>query len=129
MRSAASARSARLGDARSSRRFPITMSLRYRAPRGNGASNEGCGKTVNLSSTGVLFESQDTLRVGQSLDLLIDWPARIDDRVALVLFIVGRIVRISGTSIAAEIVMHEFRIRPTSNAWLRQLSGNYGRRA
>lgn len=97
--------------ARSSRRFPISMSLEYQLNSSHKASAKGWGRgmTINLSSSGVLFESQQVLPVGRRLNLFLDWPVRRDYQVDMVLFILGRIVHRSGTSVGVEILKYEFR--------------------
>ncbi|HLK50699.1 MAG TPA: hypothetical protein VKT49_21310 [Bryobacteraceae bacterium] len=102
-------------DGRSSRRFPLALSLRYQVAGSKKAEIHGSEKTLNLSSRGVLFESQDDLCIGGTLKLYIDWPARIDDKVGLILHIVGQIVRTSGISVAAKIQRYEFRTRSSSD--------------
>jgi hypothetical protein len=109
-----------LYQARSSRRFPISMSLQYHLTSSNKASAKGGGRgmTINLSSSGVLFESPQILPLGRRLDLFLDWPVRRHDQVDMVLFILGRIVRRSGTSVGVEILKYEFRSRPSPSQHL-----------
>jgi hypothetical protein len=101
-----------LVEARSSRRFPISLALEYELASSYKASATGRGRgtTINLSSSGVLFESQQILPVGRRLYLSLDWPVR-RDQADMVLFIFGRVARMSGTSIGVEIRKCEFRPR------------------
>lgn len=93
-------------EARSRQRFRISLSLEYQLARRQGALSGG-GKTIDLSSAGVLFESQNRLPVGRRVNLFIDWP--FTDGVGLVLFILGRTVRASGNTVAVTILKHQFR--------------------
>ena len=87
------------------------MSLEYQRLGHKAASANYRAKTINLSSTGVLFESQDHFQAGDQLRLFLDWPIRIEDQIDLVLVIVGRIVRTSGTSVGAKILKYQLRRR------------------
>lgn len=95
-------------DAISSRRFPISMPLEYQLMRRNKPWVKGRGTTINLSSTGVLFESQNCFHTGDLLRLVLDWPIHVD-RIDMVLVIEGRIVRTSGMCAEAEILKHILR--------------------
>jgi len=62
------------------------------------------GKTVNISSTGVLFNAQNELTLGPGIDLVLDWPVLLEGYTALRLHLRGSIVRASGRQAAFEIV-------------------------
>jgi len=85
--------------------------LEYKVVDGRKVLKTGTGKTLNLSSSGILFESQEKLPVGVSLRLSIQWPVHLDDRVGLTLCVMGRTVRSCETCTAIEILSHEFRTR------------------
>lgn len=89
-------------------RYAISMPLEYQLLHRRGPAARGGGKTINLSRTEVLFESQGILQIGCRIKLFIDWPRRLDDRYHLVLFVTGRTVRVSGTSSAVAILKHRF---------------------
>jgi hypothetical protein len=89
-------------------RFPITLSLRYWSPRPMETAH-GNGKSVNLSSNGVLFVSEHEFVEGDRLELALDWPATLAGAVPLQLFLVGKVVRADGRQIAVAIHHHEFR--------------------
>jgi len=97
---------------RSHRRYPMNVELEYKLLDGKTVLKTGFGRTLNLSSTGVLFECQETLPVGTQIRLSLAWPARLNDKVGLTLCINGRTVRSSGNCAAIEIINHEFRTRP-----------------
>jgi hypothetical protein len=92
-------------------RYPIQMNLRYSLFRRNRVLKTGAGTTVNISSSGILFEAEESLPPGDVVHLAIGWPATIDDRAGLVLKIIGRTIRGQGKCTAAVIVRHEFRVR------------------
>jgi DNA-binding CsgD family transcriptional regulator len=78
------------------------------------------GKTVNISSTGVLFNAQNELTLGPGIDLVLDWPVLLEGYTALRLHLRGSIVRASGRQAAFEIVKYKFQTTkrpPTPESW------------
>lgn len=104
---AASTKSA--NERRASDRFPIEREVRYRMLSKKTPDEGGAGKTINISSTGVLFSTEKLLIPGRRLELSINWPAQLNDRCALKLVARGRIVRFEQGRVAMEIQQYEFR--------------------
>lgn len=98
----------RRSDRRTSGRFPIERDLRYKILNADPAAS-GTGRTINISSTGVLFTAQAPLPPGGQVQVLISWPARIDGKCRLRLKAEGRVVRCNGRQIAMAIEKYEFR--------------------
>jgi len=98
-------------DQRSSRRFPIEVDLSYLVLRGEAVDSTGHGRTINISSGGILFESVRSLRPGSHIELSIAWPARIDGIVQMQLQASGRTVRQQDNTTAVQILHHEFRTK------------------
>jgi hypothetical protein len=96
---------------RSADRFPIEREVRYRilSKRTNGEAEEGVGTTVNISSNGVLFTTDQALVPGKRLELQISWPAELDNRCQLKLVARGRVARLEQGRAAVEIQQYEFR--------------------
>src|ERR1700733_874909 len=96
-------------DRRHSERFPIEREVGYRVL--NKRSNEeiGDGKTLNISSSGVLFTTEHVLLPGRRLELSISWPAQLNNKCALKLVARGRVVRFEDGRAAMEIQQYEFR--------------------
>jgi len=69
----------------------------------------GDGRTINISSAGVLFTSQHVLLPGRRLELSISWPAQLNNKCALKLVARGRVVRFEQGRAAIEIQQYEFR--------------------
>ena len=69
----------------------------------------GDGKTVNISSSGVLFSVDHMLLPGRRMELAISWPAQLNNKCALKLVARGRVVRFEGGRAAIEIQQYEFR--------------------
>lgn len=99
------------GDRRSDRRYEIAAELEYRVISGERVVQTGNGRTVNFSRTGILFEAEQPLPVGTEVEVSVAWPVRLDNAVAINLYISGQVARsISGHN-AIRILDHEFRIR------------------
>jgi len=96
------------GDRRAGARFCLDLTVRY-AIKGN--LQAGSGRTIDLSSSGISFVADRPLRIGQGLNLSIDWPVPLDGGVRLQLVMSGDIVRTDGTMTALQIRRHEFKTR------------------
>ena len=96
-------------DRRHSVRFPIEREVRFRILSKRNPEGNGDGKTVNISSSGVLFTSEQVLLPGRRLELSISWPAQLNNKCALKLVARGRIVRFEEGRAAMEIQQYEFR--------------------
>jgi hypothetical protein len=98
-------------DQRAHDRYPICLDLQYKLLRGSRVEQAGTGRTVNISSGGVLFETSDWLPARGSVELALQWPFLLQGVCGLKLVIRGRIVRSdsNGRAIAVRAVFHEFR--------------------
>lgn len=92
-------------------RFPIIRDLCYKVLSRRGAAIPGCGKTINISSTGVLFSAPAPIDPGKRVELSIDWPVQLDGNCGLKLVALGHVIRCKSDSIAVEIDSYEFRTR------------------
>jgi hypothetical protein len=95
-------------DRRTADRLPIEQDVRYKVRTGN-VVKAGFGRTVNISSTGVLFTTETTLAPGQRLEVAINWPALLDHKCPLKLVTTGRVVRSESGLAAITIDRYEFR--------------------
>jgi hypothetical protein len=91
---------------RRSSRFPIERELRYKTFNQRAEILAGSGKTLNISSSGVLFTSDHDLPVGTRLEVSISWPAQLNEKCLLNLVARGRITRckFSNTSLGRKAV-------------------------
>jgi PilZ domain len=94
---------------RRSSRFPIEREVRYKTLNQRTETLAGNGKTLNISSSGVLFTSDHDLPVGTRLELSISWPAQLNDRCLLNLVARGRVTRHNKGQLALQIQQYEFR--------------------
>jgi hypothetical protein len=102
-------------DRRGADRFPIEREVRYKVFNRKSGEDVGVGKTLNMSSNGVLFTTDHHLLPGKRLEISINWPAQLNSSVALKLVARGRIVRSEEGSAAIEIHQYEFRTSSAGN--------------
>lgn len=102
-------------DRRGAKRLSIEREVQFRVLNRREGETEGAGKTLNMSSSGILFTTDQTLLPGRRMELAISWPAHLDNRCALKLVARGRVVRFEGQAAALEIMQHEFRTRSSKN--------------
>ena len=88
-------------------RFPITAQAQYIL-----AGTRGQGVTTDISSGGVFLKTDRILPVNKQIQLLVDWPALLDQRCPLRLVITGRTLRSDADGTAVGIIRYDFRIRP-----------------
>ena len=96
-------------DRRSGHRFPIGAELCYLLLNGKTIVAAGHGRSVNISRSGVLFESMHPVRPGQQIELSVAWPALVDGIVRMQLRASGRTVREQDSRTAVGILHYEFR--------------------
>jgi c-di-GMP-binding flagellar brake protein YcgR len=96
---------------RNAERMTIEREVHYRVLNKKDGDAEALGKTLNISSSGVLFTTEHMLPPGRRLELSISWPAQLDNKCALKLVARGRVVRFEGDRAALEIMQHEFRTK------------------
>ena len=95
---------------RASQRYPFRAEARFQIiSRRNPTA--GIGRTVDLSSVGVLIETAEPLPKGARIKVSIAWPARLNDRIGLSLEVVGRIARTDGLLAGVAFDRYEFRTR------------------
>jgi hypothetical protein len=94
---------------RSHNRYPIRLEVEYTLLNQGQIERSGYGRTVNVSSSGILFEADDTLPTGRSVKLAIQWPFLLEGACALKLHVRGTIIRSETKKAAVQIAHHEFR--------------------
>jgi hypothetical protein len=98
---------------RASDRFPIVRGVRYKVLGSKSASEVGAGQTINISSTGVLFSASKPVMLGETLELSISWPVRLNGQCRLKLVVWGKVVWCHETLVAIEIKKSEFHTQGT----------------
>jgi DNA-binding NarL/FixJ family response regulator len=92
-------------------RFPIPLAVSYQTLEHPILSGQGISETLNISSKGLLFTSNEQFQAGQLVQVSLDWPARLENQIPLKLVAEGRIVRNSNGQTAMTIDKYEFRTR------------------
>jgi hypothetical protein len=96
---------------RAKKRFTIERPLRYRFLYGASLGQVATGRALDVSSNGIWIETEHDLRVGDPLELLIDWPAQLNGMVPLQLVTAGCVIRAAGKRAAVSIERYEFRTK------------------
>ena len=101
-------------DRRGNSRFPVREEVRYRVLHSKSAPMIGAGKTLNISSRGILFTTEERLPMGRLVELSVDWPARLGGTCLLQFVAVGRVIRAENSRAAVRIERYEFKTRRTA---------------
>ena len=94
---------------RKAQRFPIELDMRYRALSRRSEGLTGIGRTINISSSGVLFTCQHELPVGTRLEVSMLWPMKLNEKCGLNLVGTGRVTRYSRGQLALQCQEWQFR--------------------
>jgi hypothetical protein len=96
-------------DRRADQRYPIALQLQYKLIRKGRVQHRGCGRTLNISSHGVLFEIDGVVPTSGQMELALNWPFLLQGSCGLQLVMRGRILRADKTTIALKVETREFR--------------------
>ena len=96
-------------DLRAHRRYPISLKVEYKLLNKGRVERLGSGHTINISSGGIYFETDEPLPAQGRIELVLDWPFLLEQVCALKLVIRGRIVRSDHRGVAVAARQHEFR--------------------
>jgi RNase P/RNase MRP subunit p29 len=88
--------------------------VKFRIINRKNGEEAGLGKTIDMSSNGVLIETENTVLPGRRVEIAISWPAQLNGACPLKLVARGRIVRVDGARAAVEIQQYEFRTQGKS---------------
>lgn len=98
-------------DRRASQRFPLQLAVRYRLIGSSTPARWTNGESVNISSSGILFQGAETVVPGQGIEAFVAWPVSLDNRVPLKLAVKGPVVRAEGNHTAIRFERYEFKTR------------------
>ena len=99
-------------DRRVSNRLPIEREVRYKVLGGKKAvRGTGLGKTLNMSSGGVLFTTESDLPEGARVEIAVSWPAQLNGATPLKLVAIGVLVRTDERHAAISIQSYKFKTR------------------
>jgi hypothetical protein len=94
---------------RAKHRFAIERELRFKVLDSERPTTTGIGKTVDISSGGVAFETLTKLNPGTLVEISISWPVLLDDTCLMRLVVLGRVVRTRRQIVACTVDKYEFR--------------------
>jgi len=94
---------------RTKRRFEIDQEVRYKMLYGQRIAETGVGRTMNISSGGVWFTTENMLTSGMPVELSMNWPVLLNDSCPMKLMIYGCVVRSNEKGAAVAIERYEFR--------------------
>ena len=107
-------------------RFPCRLAVSYQTLEHPILSGQGTSETLNISSKGLLFTSNEQFQAGQLVQVSLDWPARLENQIPLKLVAEGRIVRNANGQTAMTIDKYEFQGGGSPNPqWLRKRGANH----
>ncbi|MBZ5611351.1 MAG: hypothetical protein LAP38_24065 [Acidobacteriia bacterium] len=76
-----------------------------------GRKVSGVGRTVNVSSSGLLMNAESELPEGSRMKVTIEWPSLLNGTTPLQLVTIGRVVRRRAMSLAVALEHYQFRTR------------------
>jgi hypothetical protein len=85
------------------------LELRWKLIRRKKIQDAGTGRTIDLSSGGVLFDAGRPLPPGLNVELSVSWPVLLHNVAPMQLVVSGRVIRSMGSHVAVQITQHEFR--------------------
>src|SRR4051795_9311764 len=94
---------------RTKRRFEIDQEVKYKMLYGQRIAETGVGRTLNISSGGVWFSTENMLTSGMPVELSMNWPVLLNDSCPMKLMIYGCVVRSNERGAAVAIERYEFR--------------------
>jgi hypothetical protein len=97
------------GERRRCQRYRLELEARYKVLRSGEVLASGVGRTVDISSQGILFSADQPLAQGLSVELSISWPVLLNQVAPLQWLVVGRIVRCDAHEVAIRIGRYAFR--------------------
>jgi len=106
-------------------RFPIEQDVRYQCVKGSRITTAGMGKTLEIGSREIRFTTQQTLKLGDKIQLAVNWPALLDNTCLMKLEVFGWVVHSEPGAAVVKIERYEFRTRGVPVAVMQQRAGAY----
>jgi len=90
------------------------LPLRYQSIGKKHVAAAGTGLTVAIGSHMAIFVAQHRLVAGSQLELFIDWPAKLMEKTALQVYMIGTVCGSEGRCTLMTVKSHVFKIKPQS---------------
>ena len=81
-----------MNERRTKRRFQLEQKVRYKILHQR-VSQPGTGKSLNISSSGISFSTNNLLTIGMSIRLSMNWPVLLHGSRPIRLIIYGHVIR------------------------------------
>jgi PilZ domain len=98
-------------------RYPIELAVCYQ-PVDDAQGTVGTGRSLNMSSSGLLVSCQARFAAGTPMKVTLEWPSLLDGTTPLQLVTVGRVARSDEASFAMTFEHYQFRTMRRRNAAL-----------
>ncbi|MGA2711786.1 MAG: hypothetical protein ABSG41_01675 [Bryobacteraceae bacterium] len=96
-------------DRRRKARYPLRLKLTFSAV--TPPICLGDGETLLISSKELLFTTNESFAIGQCLQVSMDWPALLENRIPLRLVVSGQVLQSGDGQATMTIDKYQFRIR------------------
>src|SRR5579872_3473052 len=100
-----------ISERRANSRYPVQEEVSYRIIHSRSEPVSGTGSTLNIGSGGLLFTTHEMLEVGRTVEVAVNWPAKLGGTCPLRFVAVGRVVRSYDGRTAVRIQRYEFKTR------------------
>jgi hypothetical protein len=97
------------GERRLQRRYPVALELEYKVMEGGEVTGTGAGRTGNIGSGGVFFQTEDKLAEGPNVELSIRWPSVPGGEPSIELRMSGRVLRSDTRGTALQMCRYHFQ--------------------
>jgi hypothetical protein len=98
-----------LDERRSRPRYPFSQELVFRQSGKRHGGLPTPGKALNMSSRGILFETDCSIVLGEVLKMAIEWPIKLENSCPLKLVVTGKVTRCDQGQTAVRILRYEWR--------------------
>jgi len=99
---------------RNKQRFPIQLDVLYRVYERRTQLAAGVGRTVDISSSGLVFRTENDLGIGARVEVSTAWPVLLHGHDPMRWVVYGNVVRSGGGVTACTIQRCEFRTQNRS---------------
>jgi hypothetical protein len=106
-------------DRRNKSRFAVRREMRYKLVDGGKVIGSGSGCTLDISSKGAAFTTEERLKPGTAIEISVSWPTLLDGNCAIRLVAYGHVVRSTTGTAACNISKFEFRTQAQAAAPVR----------
>jgi hypothetical protein len=93
---------------RTAKRYGLELPFEYRLFGRDQYVQEGCGRTLNMSSRGLLVAPDQQISKGLPIEIVVQLPVELKDMTGARLVILGHVMRSGPTGAAIKIVRHGF---------------------